>query len=241
MNASRCYAIACIAALALGAGRAGAQRVTVRGQVTDAENGHPLIAAVVRVGDDRHEALTDARGRFEVRGVTPGERMVWASATGYRVSSGPVTVADSGATMELALDRDPVRLAALVATANRFESRRRAYGGSARVITEAQIAGSAAVDMLDFVETDAGIHRAACPGSSARLVCVWSRGGLARASVYVDEVPWSDLDLLSAYRPADVARVEVYSGGRQIRVYTRQFLAWAADHNYRPMPLWLNF
>lgn len=241
MNASCWYRNTCVAALAiaaLAAGRADAQRVTVSGQVSDAENGHPLAGALVKVGDDHHTALTDAQGRYQVRGVSPGERMVFASAMGYRLSSGAVAVGGSGAAVDLVLDRDPVRLAAIVATASRFEARRRAYGRSARLIDENQIAGSGARDMLDFLETNGGLHRTAC-GPGGGLRCVWVRGRPARPVVYIDEVPWPALDLLSAYRPADVARVEVFGGGSQIRVYTRQFLQWAADHNYLPQPLLL--
>lgn len=218
---------------------AAAQR-TVSGEVTDAENGQPLAGAVVKVGDDHHTAVTDLQGHYEIRGVAPGEWMVWAGALGYRMASGTIDVGDTSLAVDLLLDRDPIRLAAITATANRFESRRRASGQSTALIEESQIAGSGARDMLDFVDTNGGLHRTACPGSverAGRLGCLMVRGQPARPVVYIDEVRWPDLELLSSYRTADVARVEVYGGGKEIRVYTRRFLRWAADHNYRPMPL----
>ncbi|HEX8243873.1 MAG TPA: carboxypeptidase regulatory-like domain-containing protein [Longimicrobium sp.] len=245
MSASRWYIIACVAAAALAAGPAAAQHVTVSGQVTDAENGQPIIGALVHVGDDEHEVVTDAEGRFSIRRVPPGERVVWATALGYGMAGSPVTVGESGALVTLALRRDPVRLAALNATVSRFESRRRAYARSVRVMTEREIAGSAASDMRDFVEYRAGLHRMPCGtvarGGAGGSDCVLVRGRVAMPQVYVDEVRWGPgLGVLSTYRPEEVARVEVYSGGEQVRIYTRWFLDWASRHNYQPWPLLIN-
>jgi hypothetical protein len=245
MNASRCYRTACAAALAavtLAARPADAQRVTVSGTVTDAANGAPIAAAVVKVDDDYHAAVSDAQGRFAIRGVRPGTRMVWANALGYGMSAGPVAVTAEGAGVDLLLDPDPVRLAAITATVSRFEARRRSYGRSVRVIEGDRIAGSGASDMRDFVELRAGLRRTSCGGlrggMSGGLSCVNIRGRPGRPVVYVDEVRWpGGLDLLSSYRPWDVARVEVYGGGEQIRIYTRWFLEWAAEHNYQPWPI----
>jgi len=237
MNASRWHIAACVAALAIAAAPARAQRVTVEGTVTDG-TGEPIPGAIVKVGDDEHVAVTDARGNFTVNGVRPGERTVWANALGYALSAGRVTVTENGAGVDLILDRAPILLEGITATVNRFEARRRAYAHSARVMNEGEIATSGAATMREFVEARAGLYPVSCGGMIGGLSCVTIRGRPSRPVVYIDEVRWpGGLDMLSYYRPADVARVEIYSGGQQIRVYTRSFLEWAAQHDYKPWPL----
>lgn len=245
MSASRCYRTACAAALvavALAARPADAQRGTVSGTVTDATSGAPISAAVVKVDDDDHIATTDAQGRFTIRGVRPGMRLVWANALGYAMSAGEVAVSEDGAGVDLLLDPNPVRLAAITATVSRFEARRRSYGRSVRVIEQDHIAGSGSSDMADFVSSRGLLHRVSCGrirmGGGGGLNCVNIRGRPGQPIVYVDEVRWpGGLDALASYRPWDVARVEVYGGGEQIRIYTRWFLEWAAEHDYHPWPI----
>ncbi|HSU16334.1 carboxypeptidase-like regulatory domain-containing protein [Longimicrobium sp.] len=242
MNASPWHRIACAAAVAvvaLAAAPLAAQRVTVSGQVTDADSGQPVAGALVRVGDDDHEVMSDAQGRFTLFRVPVGDRVVWGSAMGYGTSAATVAVAAGGASgVALPLKRDPVRLAAINATVSRFESRRRSYGSSVRLLTERDLAASASSDMRDFLEVRAGLHRLPCSGSGGGLTrndCVIVRGRAAVPVVYVDEVRWGvGLDVLSTYRPEDVARVEVYGGGAQVRVYTRWFLDWASRNNTSP-------
>ncbi|HEX8243874.1 MAG TPA: carboxypeptidase-like regulatory domain-containing protein, partial [Longimicrobium sp.] len=208
MDASLCGRIAGVAALAaltLAARPAGAQEVTVSGRVADAVNGQPLAGAVVKVGDDRHSAITDAQGSFAVRGVRPGERTVWANALGYEMSAGPVTVGENGQEVELLLDPNPIRLAGITATVNRFEARRRAYARPVRVLTQDQIASSGAADMLDFVEGRAGLHRVQCGRGGGRN-CVYFRGRAIVPTVWIDEARWpAGMDMLAFYRPWDVA------------------------------------
>lgn len=245
MNASSWHRIACaaaIAAVALAARPAAAQRVTVSGQVTDADSGQPVAGALLHVGDDEHEVMTDVHGRFSIYRVPVGDRVVWGSAMGYGTSMARVEVAAGGTSgVMLALKRDPVQLAAITATVSRFESRRRSYARAVRVMTERDIAGAAASDMRDFLEFRVGMHRVPCASFSAGAFssdCVVIRGRPAVPIVYVDEVRWGPgLDVLSTYRPEEVARVEVYSGGEQVRVYTRWFLEWAARNDFHPLPL----
>ena len=62
----------------------------VRGRVLNAASGRPLAQATALlaptfVGATTQSATTDARGRFELRGVAPGEYRVFAKAPGYVV------------------------------------------------------------------------------------------------------------------------------------------------------------
>jgi hypothetical protein len=221
------------------ASAAAAQRpAVVRGMVVDAGSGRPVAGAVVHVGED-HLAVADREGRFEISRLNAGPYAVWATAMGYGAGAAEIEVPFDSMTVTLSLEADPVRLEAIVATVNRFESRTRTYAHPMRVFREEQLRTAAAVDMREFVRWRAGLSRVACGMGD---VCVRVRGRPARPAVYIDEVPMiAGLDLLSVLKPWEVARVEVYSGGGQIRVYTRSFMEWAARTHYRPLPLSLAY
>lgn len=223
-------------AVAWAASSADAQRAVVRGRVIDAQSGKPVPGATVHLGSD-HSAVADAQGRFEIGRVSPGTQTVWARGMGYGVAASEIVVPQDSVRVELAIDPDPVRLEALVATVNRFEVRTRGYARAMRVFRESEMRTAAAGDMREFVLWRTGMRRAAC--GSGRY-CVMIRGRAQEPAVFIDEVRLAaGMDLLTTVRPWEVARVEVYAGGAQIRVYTRRFMDWAARTNYRPLPLHL--
>lgn len=245
-------AIAASFAAVLAAGGADAQQAVVTGQVVDARTGEPVAGASVHVDDGLHGAVSDARGNFRVTRVVRGQRTVWASAPGYALAGGPLLVAGDSAAVELALDPEPVRLDPIVATTSRLEARRRAYPRSVRVLDERQIQASAAPNARDLLEMRFGLRPTACNAIAAGQIgnrrprgpvigmqgsgCATVRGHAAAPAVFVDEVRWpSGMDLLSTYQLTEIARVEVFGGGEEVRVYTRWFLDWAARNN---VPLW---
>jgi hypothetical protein len=64
----------------------------IRGQVTVAGSGTPLVGAAVAIaGAAQLNAVTDANGRFEFTGVPAGAITITASAAGYQVASGNAT------------------------------------------------------------------------------------------------------------------------------------------------------
>ena len=251
MTRTHWQSIACALAACLAAAPAAAQRATLRGQVVDAASGQPVAAAVVEVMPRRERALTDAQGRFTVR-TTLGDHVIMADAMGYGSVMSPVTVADATVDVDVALEKEPLMLEGLVATASRLESRRRAYPYAVHALNAAQIATSGAPDMSILVKERLGVYFTECsryaPGfalATRRMLlpvesyrsCVYSRGQAVYSSVYIDEVRMPDPGALALYAPQDVAAVEVYHNGEQIRVYTRGFMEWAARTNYRPLPL----
>jgi len=246
--------IACALAALAAAAPASAQRATLKGQVVDAESGQPIAAAVVEVMPRHEKAMTDAQGRFTLR-TTRGEHVIVADAMGFGNVMTPVELADDEVEVQVALEKDPVMLQGIVATANRLESRRRAYPYPVHALDATQIATSGAPDMAILVRERLGVTFTECSryapgfalatsrrldpfaGASGYMGCVYSRGIAAHSSVYVDEVRMPDTGILSLYGPQDVAAVEVYHNGEQIRVYTRWFMERAARTNYRPLPL----
>ena len=246
--------VGCAIAALAAALPASAQRATLRGQVVDASSGQPISAAVIEIMPRHEEAVTDAQGRFSVR-TSFGDHVIVADALGYGSQLQAVTIGDAAVDVQVSLQRDPVLLQGVVATASRLESRRRAYPYAVRSLKAQQIAASGAPNMEMFVRERFGVMFTSCRptiaarsalgtfvrmdrgGASGFQSCVWSRGGTSPARVYIDEVRMPDTGALALYHPADVAEVEVYHNGEQIRVYTRWFMEWAARNQFNPLPL----
>jgi hypothetical protein len=248
-----CALLASMAAAPAAAQRVslGGQRVTLNGQVVDS-SGQPVAAAVVEVMPKHENAITDAQGRFRVR-TTGGDHVIVADALGYHSVVLPVTLGDDTVEVQVTLEKDPVMLQGIVATASRLQSRRRSYPYAVRSLSAAQIATSGAPNMELLVRERLGVYFTSCTGyaSAGALAarsrfdpftggfngCVYSRGSSIPSRVYVDEVRMPDSGALALYSPEDVAEVEVYHNGEQIRVYTRWFMEWAARNNFSPLPL----
>lgn len=231
--------ISAAALVALAGVPARAQHAVVRGRVVDAQTGRPVPGATVSLGPDHAGAsgVADASGRFEIAHAPSGTQTVWARAMGYGMAASTVQVPDDSITVELSIDPDPVRLAELVATTSRFEVRTRGYARAMRVFRDSELSSAASADMREFVLWHGGLRRASC---GTGRYCVMVRGRALPTRVFVDEVRLSGgMDLLSSYRPYEVARVEVYAGGEEVRVYTKRFMDWAARTNYWPSPLHL--
>lgn len=82
--------------------------VELRGLVLDATDGTPIPGADITVLSERKTTLTHKDGRFEVRGLPPGEHLVFVRANGYGTAKiGPISV-EGGAEvpeLEARLDR----------------------------------------------------------------------------------------------------------------------------------------
>jgi hypothetical protein len=255
MRPNRSHALALAAAL-LAASPAAAQRAAVRGQVFDTRSGQPVAHAAVYLGDNRTVTVADAEGRFELKHIRAGTRAIWADAPGYSMDVATVEVVPDSTRVTLQMRSDPVRLATLMVTTSRFDRRARGYAGTVRVFRERDMAGGWYSNVLQMVESRGGVRTSFCPGFGAGDTrglsfasmgdnyrdCVYNRGSTAHASLYVDEAPWiGGLSALSDFQLPEVSRVEVYSGGREVRVYTRSFMEWASRRPFVPSPIGMGF
>src|SRR5512144_1794218 len=88
----------------LGAGSAWAQTGTVTGRVSE-KGGAPIAGAEVRVDSTTIHASTDGDGRYTLRDVPAGRRIVRALMLGYKALTHEVTVeAGSTATVDFVLE-----------------------------------------------------------------------------------------------------------------------------------------
>jgi hypothetical protein len=245
-----------LAAALLAAVPAAAQNTVVRGQVVDVRAGQPVAGAAVYVGNDRTVVIADAQGRFVAKHVRPGTRAMWASAPGYSMDVSMVDIAQGETTVRLEMRGDPVRLATLTVSTSRLDRRTRAYAGTARVFRESDMSAGWYRSVLDLVETRGGVRPTSCSPSYAGFAalrgtldplpggamggsdCVYSRGSVQNSRIFIDESLWiGGLRALDDFGIAEVARVEVFGNGREVHVYTRQFMDWASRRAYVPTPI----
>jgi len=231
-----------LAAACIAAAPAAAQRASVRGQVVDTRSGQPVPHAAVHVGDNRTTAVADKEGRFFLDHLRPGSRAIWAEAPGYTGEVGVVEIPRGPVEVTVQMQSDPVRLEALLVTTNRFDRRARSYAGSVRVFKQSDLAQMWYPNLAQLLQSRARVRPTTCRGYSTqgRLGCVSFRGSTSMSRVYVDEAPWiGGSESLADFQIPDLARVEVFAGGREVRVYTRQFMNWASKRPFVPTPLGL--
>jgi hypothetical protein len=248
---------AAIAAVCLAAAPAAAQRATLRGQVVDSRSGQPVPNAAVFVDDSRTGVYADAQGRFEVRHLRAGTRAIWAESPGYKMDLSMVEVAAPATQVTLQMEGNPVQLEALRVTTNRLDRRARGYAGTSRVFRESDLATMWYSNVQQLVQSRGAVRATSCRnrgsygGAYGSLGyrgaasytgggCVYSRGTTYSARVFIDEMPWvAGVESLSDFPLAEVARVEIYGQGREVHVFTRQFMNWLSQRPYVPTPIGL--
>src|SRR5258708_29990159 len=95
-----------LAAAALAATPARAQRATLSGRVSDAATHKPVAGVLVTIEGTRLAALTDSGGSFRIDAVPPRPQVLLAPRIGYPPTRLPFTAPASG-TAPLALPATP--------------------------------------------------------------------------------------------------------------------------------------
>jgi hypothetical protein len=232
----------CIAlALALGAAGslAGQQGVLLTGVVIDASNGQPLRSARVRVPAARVDVFTDVDGRFIAENVAPGTYGAVVSLLGYRQAAVIWNAGEPGPEPVVALQPNPVLLAAINVTTGRLERRVRASGAAAEGFGRDLLVTSNDRDAAIFVRQMAHLVPAPCATfaiDNSDLNCLRVRGASVAPCVLIDDSP-SSFGELALYRPRELYRVDVYRGGEAILAYTTSFAEQLALRGWNPPPL----
>ena len=100
-------------------------RGTISGRIVDSASGRGLSGATVKIVGTRLSALTSDSGRFTVRDVPEGERVVQVRLFGYRMMSQPVTVKGGETeTTRMSLVKSATVLSGVVTTATGVQERR---------------------------------------------------------------------------------------------------------------------
>ncbi|HSU16374.1 hypothetical protein [Longimicrobium sp.] len=184
-------------------------------------------------------AYTDEQGRFAVR-APAGTYGSVVSALGYRPRAGIWEVSAGDSARVIRLEADPAVLQGLRVVVRRIERRVRGAGTAARAYDRDALVNTGYPSVTQFVFAQGQLSYAPCgslgtgsargPGGRATPglraggapECVRVRGVAVHPCVILDETP-SSFDQLSAYRPQELYRLEVYGGGGIIVAYTADF------------------
>jgi len=213
-------------------------RILVTGTVADSVSGNPVFGVAIATTTTPDHTASDSTGAFTLS-IPAGTTMVTFTGRGFQRMAQIVSGAENVALGRVALLPDAIALAPLEATVSLLDQRVHAYTGSTRVFDTSILNHAGAGDLLEFMRQRMGMRRTGCntlnPASGG--TCYRVRGSPFRPRVFVDEVQVSGMDRLELYRPEDVGRVEVFSGGAMVRVYTRDYLEMMARTNAQPVPL----
>ena len=172
-----------------------AQDGTIRGTVSDASAGDPLPGVNVIVQGTLSGAATDLEGRYEIRGVAPGQYTLVATFIGFKQATVQVTLGP-GATVEqnIVLEEDFLGLEEIVVTGQGGAIQKKRLSTTIEVITPAQIEATPGARLE-------GILQAQLPNAQIRLnsgqpgvsSLIRSRGptsatGITTPVIYIDGV-----------------------------------------------------
>lgn len=205
------------------------------GRVVDRVSGAAVADAIVYVGSVDQAIAAGEDGLFRIR-LKPGYYQVEVSRLGYAHLTTSVSVGADDRHLTIEMEAEPVLLERVQVYGDRLKSRRNARPVSVAVFDRRELVASAAPDVLEFVRSRTGLIRTACRTSGTITPCAYVRGEALPVAVTVDEMPAiGGLDALAMYRGDELHMVEVYGGGRLVRVYTVAYVEQAARRGWYPM------
>lgn len=213
------------------------ERISVSGTIVDAADGQPLANVSVRLAHLNIGTLTDRNGRFDLHRIAPGEHDLEVHLLGYRRLVHRLTLEDGMQPLRLQMHVDPILMEGVIITTDRLESRRRGSGWSSRVIDAERLRFAATGDLTHAVAQVAGLRITECTGRYIGMSCIVVRGQPMLPTVYIDEARVHYLDMINLYHPDEIHAVEVFGGGRHVRVYTTRYIERLARSGQRLQPI----
>ncbi len=207
---------------------------TLVGEVVDAENGRPLVAAVVKFPELSRYAFVGVDGRFTFSRFPGGAWEIVVEQLGYHTSADTVHVSD-GNGLYIRLRPDPIALEGLT-----VRSRSQRLLASRRRRTPYRFVTIAAADFAEAVDPNpaavlkrkarAPIVECAYDAAGGALLydlCVLRRGRRGGIAVFLDETPLhGGTEALSAMHHEDIHSMDFILRPKsgELRVYTTWFI-----------------
>ncbi len=226
----------------------GAQETSyLLGRVIDAGTKAPLNGAFVSLPDTRRGVFTDPDGVFRLPGAVPNDaRKVQIELMGYGIAELPARLLSDSVPLNIPLASDPILVEGFKVVSDRFRRRRNASTMAVRTFDVRWLRTTPATNVLEFLERQTFIREVPCSvglGASASLLsgpgnCARVRGRVQPVTLCIDEVPsLGGLFQLASIPPQELNMVEVYGGGRMVRVYTQAFMEQVSRRRFRPHPI----
>lgn len=210
---------------------------TVKGIVVDALTGRPLPGVLVSVQAFDWAVISEEDGHFILPRVPLGQTTLEFTQLGYAATVLTSRVAPDMAALRVELQPEPLVLEGIKVMANRFERRRKAAPMGVQAYDSRML--RTPYDVLDFLRFKALVRLTPCRMGDIGNNCIWWRGQVIEPRVVLNEVPmFAGLDMLEGMPSSTVYLVEVYRQGRQIRVYTNNFMEHVGRSPLALVPLW---
>lgn len=216
------------------------------GRVIDVVTKAPLNGAFVSFPDTRRGVFTNPDGVFRLPGAKPDDaRNVQIELIGYGIAQLPAALLSDSVPINIPLAADPILLEGFQVVSDRFRRRRNASTMAVRTFDFRWLRSTSATDALEFLERQTFIREVPCSvgfGASATILsapgsCARVRGRVQRVTLCIDEVPsLGGFMQLASISPHELSMVEVYGGGRMIRVYTQAFMEQVSRRRFNPNP-----
>lgn len=215
-----------------------ADTTTVKGIVVDALTGRPVPGVLVSVQAFDWAVVSEEDGHFMLPRVPVGQTALEFTQLGYAGLVLTPNVAPGMAGLRVELQPQPLVLEGIKVMADRFERRRNATPMAVRAYDQRTLRFTP-YDVLEFLEYKALVRLTPCGPGTMGINCVWWRGRIIQPRVVLDEFPmFAGLDMLRGMPSSMVYLVEVYQQGRQIRVYTNNFMERVGHRPLGLAPLW---
>jgi len=196
MKLHRVLSVLALAMLAFPSLAVGQGTGIIRGRVTDAATGAPVLGVQVRVEGTTIGAQTGQDGTYTITGVAPGARGVTTRRVGFAPGRATVTVPDAGsATQDFALSMVAATLNEVVVTALGQTTSQRSLGTAQQSVRGAEIAETQRENFVNALQGRvAGVEvtsSSGVPGASSSITIrgVSSISGSNQPLFIIDGLP----------------------------------------------------
>ena len=136
-----------------------AQKGSIKGIVTDLDNGDPLIGANIIIDGTTMGAATDMDGTYLISNVPVGEHLLKVTYIGYELKEQSVTViVDEELIVDVSLASETIQMQTYVVTASRKRERVEDAPAAISVITEKDIRRESNTNLGDYMKAVKGVE-----------------------------------------------------------------------------------
>ncbi|HUQ48385.1 MAG TPA: SusC/RagA family TonB-linked outer membrane protein [Gemmatimonadaceae bacterium] len=206
---------------------------TIRGRITDATNGTPLVGVQVRIENSKIGTLSGTDGNYTITGAPTGPQFITTRRVGYSPERRAVTIsASAGATQNFALHATAATLNEVVVTALGETTAQRSLGTAQQTVKGRDIAETQRENFVNGLQGRvAGVQvvsTSGVPGASSSITIrgVSSISGSNQPLMIIDGLPMDNKTLNTGVLASDAPGSQTAFSNRGVDFTNR-----AADLN----------